>query len=625
MPLRFVSTLVFRRNAFRTTLANSALCLLLAGWMQPLQTACAEDLASVAARLQTDLSYLSSDALAGRNVGTEGIAKAGEYIATRFADLGLETNNFDGGPYQEFAIPGPAALGSAEKNRLSFVDSDGTTGLKLEETYCPLSLGSSGKFDSEVVFVGFGITAPELEYDDYAGVDVEGKVVIVLRREPQQSDPKSRFNGTQNSEYAYFTAKELNASLHKVAAMILVNDTQTAEGRTGDQLMRVSEAGAALAKSKVPTIFCSRSVIDPLIKKSTGKSLSELQAEIDATGAPKSIVLKDVRASGEVEIASKDLIARNVVGFLPGKGALAEEFVVVGAHYDHVGMGGEGSLAPGTVAVHNGADDNGSGTTTLLEVARHLSQDKSEARRGIIFIAFSGEEKGLLGSKHYVRSPRWPMEKTVAMVNMDMVGRLNEGNLTVYGTGTAEGFDPLMDKLNEISKFKLDKQAAGFGPSDHSSFYEFNIPVFHFFTGLHNDYHRPSDDFDKVNFDGMGQIAEMVDRLVVDLATRPERPKLLKISDIADVGRANARPRVTLGIQMDTNSEAVVVQSVAEGSGAAAGGVQPGDTIIKIGETVIANAREMRRALGSKKAGETIDVTVKRGSDEVKLQVKLGS
>lgn len=609
----------------RLVFLSFALCSAWAGLSLLQQPAKAEDLTAIATRLQTDLAYLSSDALAGRDVGSEGIAKAGEYIAKRFTELGFETDKFDGGPYQEFAIPGPAALGPAEKNKLKFSGVDGLPELELGKNYCPLSLGSSGKFDNEVIFVGFGITAPELNYDDYAGLDVEGKVVIVLRREPQQADAKSRFNGTQNSEYAYFTAKELNASLHKVGALILVNDSQTAESRTGDQVMRVAEAGASLAKSKVPTIFCSRSIIDPLVKKSTGKSLTELQAEIDSTGMPKSVVLKDVKAAGEVDITAKDVIARNVVGFLPGKGALAEEYVVVGAHYDHVGMGGAGSLAPGTVAIHNGADDNGSGTTTLLEVARHLSLDKSESRRGIIFIAFSGEEKGLLGSKHYVRSPRWPLEKTVTMVNMDMVGRLTDGGLTVYGTGTAEGFDPLMDKLNETSKFKLDKQAAGFGPSDHSSFYEFNIPVFHFFTGLHNDYHRPSDDFDKINFEGMQQIADMVDRLVIDLATRPERPKLLKITDVADVGRANSRRRVTLGIQMDTNAEAVVVQAVTEGSGAAAGGVKPGDTIIKIGDTPVANPAEMRRALNSKKAGDTIEVTVKRGTEEVKLQVKLGS
>ena len=601
------------------------LCLTWAGISQTDQVARAEDLAAVATRLQTDLAYLSSDALAGRDVGSEGIAKAGEYIAQRFKDLGFETDKFDGGPYQEFAIPGPAALGPAEKNLLKFTGVDGLPELKLESNFCPLSLGSSGKFDSEVVFVGFGITAPDLKYDDYAGLDVEGKIVIVLRREPQQSDAKSRFNGTQNTEYAYFTAKELNASLHKVGAMILVNDAQTAASPAGDAVMRVAEAGASLAKSKVPTIFCSRSIIDPLIKKSTGKSLSELQAEIDSTGEPKSVVLKDVKATGEVDIASKDVIARNVVGFLPGKGALAEEYVVVGAHYDHVGMGGVGSLAPGTVAIHNGADDNGSGTTTMLEVARHLSLDKSDNRRGIIFMAFSGEERGLLGSKHYVRSPRWPLEKTVTMVNMDMVGRLTDGGLTVYGTGTAEGFDPLMDKLNETSKFKLDKQAAGFGPSDHQSFYEFDIPVFHFFTGLHNDYHRPSDDFDKINIEGMQQIADMVNRLVIDLATRPDRPKLLKITDVADVGRANARRRATLGIQMDTNAEAVVVQAVTDGGGAAVAGIMPGDTITKIGETAVANATEMRRALNTKKPGDTVEVTIKRGTEEVKLQVKLGS
>ncbi len=611
----------------RLRLLNSiALVGLVCGWIAvDLRQAHAEDLAGIVSRMQKDLSYLASDELAGRDVGSDGIAKAGEFIAQRFKDLGLETDKFDGGPYQEFAIPGPAALGDPAKNTLAFKGVEGLPELKLEGNFCPLSLGSSGAFDAEVVFAGFGITAPDLKYDDYAGLDVEGKVVIVLRREPQQSDASSRFNGTQNTEYAYFTAKELNASLHKVAAMILVNDTQTAEGREGDRVMQVTEAGAALAKSKVPTIFCSRSVIDPIVKKATGKSLSELQAEIDKAGEPKSVVLKDVRASGEVEISSKDIVARNVVGFLPGKGNLASEYLVVGAHYDHVGMGGIGSLAPGTIAIHNGADDNGSGTTTLLEVARHISKDQSENRRGIIFMAFSGEERGLLGSKHYVRSPRWPLENTVAMVNMDMVGRLKDDALTVYGTGTAEGFDKLIDKLNETAMLRVDKQAAGFGPSDHSSFYEFDIPVFHFFTGLHNDYHRPSDDWDKVNIEGMQRIADMVERLVIDLATRPERPKLLKISDVADVGRANSRPRVTLGIQMDTTSTKVLVQAVTEGGGAAKAGMMPGDTITKIGETEIADARALRRALNSKKAGDVVEVTVLRGTEEVKLQVTLGA
>jgi Peptidase family M28/PDZ domain/PA domain len=594
-------------------------CMMIAcNWAQ------SEDLPSVETRMRSDISYLASDELEGRDVGSEGNAKAAEFIAKRFAELGYETDKFDGGPFQQFAIPGRTALGPAEKNVLTFQGYDSLPTLKLQEHYSPLALGNSGEFDGEVVFVGFGITAPEHDYDDYAGMDIEGKIVIALRKEPQQSDPNSKFDGTQNSQYAMFTTKELNASVHKVAALILVNDTQTAASDAGDKLMQVGEAnGAALVAKKVPTIFCSRSFMDPLVKAGTGKSLDELQKQIDVTGKPNSVVLKNIRAKGSVSIESKDTIARNVVGFLPGRGGLASEYVVVGAHYDHVGMGGFGSLAPGTIAVHNGADDNASGTSTMLEVARRMAKDEgSQSRRGLIFIAFSGEERGLLGSKHYVRNPRWPLEKTVTMVNMDMVGRVNENSLTIYGTGTAKGFDALVDSLNERTKFNLDKQVAGYGPSDHQSFYEVEIPVFHFFTGLHNEYHRPSDDVELINFEGMSRVADMVTDLVIDLATRGERPELLKISAVADVGR---RGRATLGIQMDANTEAVVVQSVNEGGPAQKAGIEPGDTIIKIGDAAIPNSRDLRRVMARKRTGEVVEVTVLRSGIEQKVEVKLGN
>jgi Peptidase family M28/PDZ domain/PA domain len=587
----------------------------------------ADERASVEARLRSDLTFLSSDELQGRDVGSEGIAKAGEFIAARFSELGFQTDNFDGKPFQDFNIPGRSKLGPAVENTLTLIGVEGLPALKLEENFCPMALGTNGEFEGELVFVGFGITAKDLEYDDYANLDVTGKVVIALRKEPQQNDENSRFDGTQNTPFALFTTKQMNAAVHKVAALILVNDNQTVE-RGGDQLMQVGEAnGPGNLGSRVPTIFCSREVIEPLIQKSLGKSIETIQSEIDATGKPQSAVLTGLRASGSVSIKNAETIARNVVGFLPGRGDLSDEFVVVGAHYDHVGMGGPGSLAPGTIAVHNGADDNSSGTTTMLEIARRLSHDdKSQERRGVVFIAFSGEERGLLGSKHYVRNPRWALENTVAMVNLDMVGRLTSNALTVYGTGTATGFDELIDRLNERTKFALDKQVAGYGPSDHQSFYEVGIPVFHFFTGLHNEYHRPSDDIELINFEGMQRIADMTSDLVLELATRPDRPELQKISAVADVGRRNrgTSGRLTLGIMMDANSQSVLVQSVTPGSAAEKAGIQPGDGIGKMDDEVIRNSADLRNFMGRKKLGDTITVTVLRNGQEVPLQVKLG-
>lgn len=578
-------------------------------------------------RLGNDLKYLSSDELEGRNVGSQGIARAGEFIAQRFLDLGLRTDSFQGSPYQEFTIPGPAAMGSPESNTLAFAGANNAAPLVLGKDFTPVSLGDSGKFDAPIVFAGYGITAPDLNYDDYAGVDVEGKVVVIVRKEPGQRDPNSKFEGNRSSQYAYFSSKELNAALHKAAALIIVNDRLTVASAGEDQLVSVTGAGSAVTDNKIPTIFALRSAIDPLLQQALGKGLDDLELLIDSDQQPRSQPLSGISASGETQIEQSSIPVRNVVGLLPGSGALAEQYVVVGAHYDHVGMGGPGSLAPGTIEIHNGADDNASGTTTLLEIARQLSSEPAESRRGVIFIAFTGEEKGLLGSKHYVRSPRWPIEDTVAMVNLDMVGRLDSNTLTVYGTGTATNFDSLIERANQTPQFTLDKEAAGFGPSDHSSFYEADIPVFHFFTGLHNDYHRPGDDFEKVNLEGMARIASMVTDVVRELATAPERPELIKSSAIAQIGQPSgrrARPRAVLGIQLDIASRQAAVAQVPADSPAATAGLQPADVITGIDEDPVDSIGDLRRILAGKQPGDTISVRVLRDSQTLTLSLTLG-
>lgn len=589
----------------------------------------AEDLLlSTVDRLKSDIAFLADDAQEGRNVGSEGIARAGEFIASRFDDLGLKTDSFDGTPYQDFSLPGPAVQGAASDNTLAFTGIEGLPTLELGKNYQALALGNSGEFDAPLVFAGYGITAAEHNYDDFADVDVEGKVVIILRKEPQQQVEDSVFDGTRSSQYAFFSSKELNAALHKVAGVIIVNDAATVEAN-GDQLLGVTAAGSAMNNSQVPTIYCSRDVIDPIVKQGTGKSLSELEAAIDSDLKPRSQLIDGVTVAGKTSIEKSSIPARNVIGVLPGTGELAKEYVVVGAHYDHVGMGGAGSLAPGTVAIHNGADDNASGTTTMLEVARRMAADESENRRTLIFMAFSAEEKGLLGSKYYVRNPRWPLEETVAMVNMDMVGRMQENSLTVFGTGTAEEFDSLIDRLNEKAEFALSKQAAGFGPSDHASFYEKEIPVFHFFTGLHNDYHRPSDDIEKVNYEDMARVANMVTELVSELSTNPERPAYVKTTAVANVGRSRSRnrrptPRAVLGVQLNIEAETASIAEVGEDSPAAKAGLEAGDVITSIDGNKIASIRDLRAALSQKKPGDTIQMIVKRGEEEVELQVKLG-
>ncbi len=582
---------------------------------------------AVRTRLQRDLSYLASDELKGRDVGSAGIDAAAQYIADQFAAAGLRTDSFDGTPFQEFTIAGPPVPADPQHNRLRIGTAQGDLVGKLGEDFHPLSLGNNGTFEGPVVFAGYGITAPDLGYDDYADIDATGKVVIVLRKEPQQNQADSPFAGTESSQYAYFTAKELNAAVHNAAAMILVNDSTTV-AQSGDGLLGTADAGNARGK-KIPTFFCTRGWIEPILQAAMGQSLEEIERAIDADLKPRSRVLDGVSAEGEVQLETSKVPAKNVIGVLPGAGDLADEYVVVGAHYDHVGMGGRGSLAPGTIAVHNGADDNGSGTTALMEVARRMATNDAPTRRTLLFMAFSGEERGLLGSKYYVRNPRWPLEKTVAMVNMDMVGRLEDQPLTVFGTGTAVGFDTLVDRLNQTIQLPLAKQEAGRGPSDHASFYEAGIPVFHFFTGLHNDYHRPSDDVEKIDFDGMSRIVTLVTAVVEELARQPERPQYLKTNAVADVGRARARaadrPRAVLGIQLDRNADRAVVSALAaEDAPAARAGLMVGDAITAVGGQAVGSIEDLLRILGAKRPGDEVIVTVDRGGKTIQFKIKLG-
>lgn len=584
------------------------------------------ELSEAMERLKTDLSFLASDELKGRDVGSEGIAEAGEYIAARFDDLGLQTDSFDGTPYQEFSIPGPAGLGDPARNTLAFEGVELELAPELSANFTAVTLGSNGKFSGELVFAGYGITAPELGYDDYEGIDVEGKVVVVLRKEPQQDQPDSIFDGTESSQYAYFVTKEMNAAAHNAAAMIMVNDFKTAGA--SDQLLDATAAGQGSPQT-IPTVYCTRDLIDPVIKEATGKTLAELEAEIDQDVKPRSQVLSGITVTGETLIEQTKIPVRNVVGVLPGSGALASEFVVIGAHYDHVGMGGRGSLAPGTIEIHNGADDNASGTCTMMEVARRLSQQQVESRRAIIFMAFTGEERGLLGSKHYARNPRFPLEDTVAMLNMDMVGRLRNNEITIYGTGTAQNFAELIETMNETAQFELKTQAAGFGPSDHSSFYEKEIPVYHFFTGLHNQYHRPSDDIETVNFEGMARIASFITATATEIATAPERPVYNRVTSYADVGRSgprNRRPRAVMGIQLDLNSDAdgARVDSVPEDGPAAKAGLMAGDILVQVGDKEVNSIRDLRRVMSSYKPDDKVLVKVLRGEEELEIEMTLG-
>ncbi|MEQ1826190.1 MAG: M28 family peptidase [Pirellula sp.] len=585
-------------------------------------------------RILADLKYLASDDLQGRAAETPGLRMGADYIANRWVSLGLRTDLFQGKPFQEFTLRPTPTIADPAHNVLKISKPNGeTVSLVLVEQFQPQAIGRNGAFDANLVFAGYGISAKEagIEYDDFSNVDVRGKVVIVIRKEPQQADPKSPFDGSNPSQFALFTAKQANAAKHGVAALIMINDAAT-ENSSPDMVLPVAGSGVANSRDQVPTFFLKRSVVAGWLQEA-GRSLAEIEMQIDQDLQPRSFELAGWKATGEADIENKGLPSMNVVGLLPGKGKLANEYVVIGAHFDHVGMGGAGSLAPGTIAIHNGADDNASGTTALMEAANKLvgiakTDVSDQDRRSLVFIAFSGEERGLLGSIYYAEHPRFELENTVAMLNLDMVGRLTNNELVIYGTGTATEFDELVTQANSSQGFSIQRSPEGMGPSDHQSFFQKNIPVLHFFTGLHDDYHRPSDDFDKINLAGIDRITEMVAGIANKLSLDASKPSFVKVRGTANP-RAARRPqpslfkRIRLGVRFDLDGEGVVVVRVMENGAAIKAGILRDDKILMIEQDEITSRAELDRVLQKYKVGDTVTIWVERGSEKIELKAEL--
>jgi hypothetical protein len=586
-------------------------------------------------------------------------------------------------------------MGPRDKNRLSFVGpaSGGTEAkrfeLKLAEGFTPLAVGGSGAVDAPLIFVGYGITAKNLKrgdetftYDDYAGIDAKGKVVIVLRKEPQQKDKASPFNGTQNSPHALFNRKIENAVEHGAAAIIFVNDGLELTGKReentkllkaaldklnelrgqlaktpesdeafqktaasvnkaaaeaedlskalaagGDVLLPFTGAGETVTHQKTPIFFCTRTAVEQLLSATEQKSLAMLERGIDEDLKPRSFDLAGWRAVGGTNVIEKKTKVKNVVAVLEGEGPLANETIVLGAHYDHLGFGGSGSLAPWTTDIHNGADDNASGTATLIEVAGRLSTMSPRPRRRIVFIAFTGEEKGLYGSAFYARQPRFPLENTIAMFNLDMVGRLTDDKLAVYGTGTAKEFDSLIERLCQEQGFKLTKHAGGFGPSDHSSFYAKKIPVLHLFTGTHSDYHRPSDDTEKLNIAGMRRVSDFLVDIVKAIDASDSRPSYVEIRRVESISGPAEGDRPSFGSMPaypNPVKDGVLLEAVLEGTAADKAGIKGGDVLTKFGEYKITVLEDFEAALRQHKPGDTVKVTVRRGENLIEADVTLG-
>ncbi|MFM7290722.1 MAG: M20/M25/M40 family metallo-hydrolase, partial [Planctomycetia bacterium] len=439
----------------------------------------------------------------------------------------------------------------------------------------------------------------------------------------------SVFDGNQASQHAALARKVANASEHEAGGVIFCNDAEA----DGDALMAFTRAGDGSEKRSLPVLQIRRSLIDEMVQASLGRKLDVIQKAIDDTLEPQSGRLAGWRVRGQTSIERSETEGRNVIAMLPGtgrprdgaadaQGGLGTETVVLGAHYDHLGFGGANSAAPGEHAVHHGADDNASGTAVLLEVARLLRQE-GPFPRTVLFVAFSGEERGLLGSAHYAANAVVPLSDTAAMVNLDMVGRLDGDKLVVHGTGTGTGLEPLVDRLVSARGFEAAKEPGGFGPSDHSSFYAKKIPVLHLFTGSHADYHRPTDTAEKINYDGMVRITRLVADIVRELATAPERPAYIEVASKQFARGGGDRPYFGSIPDFGKPGKGYAINGATKDSPAARGGLKGGDVIVRLGASAVTGLEDFDSALRKHKGGDTVPVVVLRDGAEVTLQVTL--
>jgi hypothetical protein len=618
-------------------------------------------------RLRQVISYLASDALEGRRTGTPGANDAAHYIAGEFNRYGLRpglqiarparTRGENQARYlQPFPYVSAVELG---KDNLFFVNpgrADDTAQFLVGQDWMPLGFSSNASVKSaEMVFAGYGISSAELKYDDYAVSSAKGRVAIIFAGTPDGDNPHGQFARAGEIRFKVAAARAAGAQ----ALLIIASEEKLKD----DRLSRLSYDNAG--EAGIPVVVVSR----PLARKILGAEDTKLaefeqaadSRSLDSKGTAVRLQVKGLKLTIDVNVVRRESPSFNVVGILPGSDPKwKNEAIVIGAHYDHLGLGGEGSGSLSVrTGIHHGADDNASGVAGLIELARMFSSQNPKPRHTIVFIAFSGEEEGLIGSNYYVNHPIIALANTVAMVNMDMIGRLKEKSLIVGGVGTAQEWRALIDAGNDVQgmtvslnsagadrtklptgipvvtgsngkpvvtldpgkKFVLTLNEDGFGPSDHSSFYAKQVPVLFFWTGNHEDYHKPSDTADKINYEGEARIVSFVARIVSDLDKGDKRPTYA-VAKSESQGRAGGF-RVYLGTipnYAETN-DGLKLDGVRDDSPAAKAGLKAGDRIVKMAGHEVKNVYDYTYALGEMKAGQEYEVEIVRGSERLTLRI----
>jgi len=527
---------------------------------------------SATKRMEQDLFFLSSDALKGRKPGTPEADVAREYIAGKMMAYGIEPMG-ENGYFQKFPVPEYAAV-DYDATTLSV----GNAQLEGHVDFYPVSIScETGKAASKTVYVGYGITTEDGSYDDFKGLDVNGAIAVMNVSSPDGIHPHSAYA-------AYHSLNERVASLVEKGAkgILLINP----EGTASD----TQEFFKSINASSLPVFFVrNEKWANKLMKRAQKTTMSVSMSERFSDGY-------------------------NVIGYIYNN---KRKTVVLGAHYDHLGMGGENSLYKGPAAIHNGADDNGSGTTLLLEAMRYYAQ-RQDTNYNYLIQFYSAEELGLIGSKYWANNPTFPLKEVEYMINSDMVGRLRDNRLQLSGTGTAVEWDEILD--TPIHGLDIKKDPAGVGPSDQTSFYYKDLPVLHLFTGTHDDYHKPTDDADKINYKGMAKLASLIYTITARTAYY-ENVTFQKTTSSEQKTTPNFS--VTLGVVPDYlfGGPGLRIDGATEGRPAANAGLKAGDVIMKIGAIVIDDIYAYMTALGAFKKGDTTALVYVRDGEEVETEI----
>jgi aminopeptidase YwaD len=587
------------------TLAGALLLVLLA----VVPAAAAPPAPPPAPWLLDQVKTLAAPEMEGRASGGPGAERAARHVVAEFQRLGLRPGGDDGTWLQAFTIPTGIRLG--DLNALTVIGPS-PRALVLGSDFVPLTVSAEGRQDAELMFAGYGITAPDLGWDDYAGLEARGRIVLVLEQEPRRADPAGPFRRPDAYYYAERSHKIINAREHGAIGILLVAAASL------PALAGHAQSTGILAAAVTPA------VADALLAPA-GIDVAAATAAIDAGPAPRSFAVPGARVALQVSLVRERGRTANVIGVLPGRDArLRDEAVVIGAHYDHLGRGGEGSLAPDALGtIHPGADDNASGVAAMLGIARAFAE-AGGAPRTLVFVAFSGEEMGLLGSTHYVRRPARPLERTVLMLNLDMVGRLRGRTLYVGGVDSAAGLRDLVSA--QAGGLTLSMRGDPFGPSDHAVFYAAGRPVLFLFTGAHADYHRPGDTWDTIDASGLAEVTALGARVVDAVAGLPAPPAYARVvAPPSSSGRRGGYGPFFGVVPEFGESErpGARVGGVRAGSPAEKAGVRPGDVIVTFGGLTVRTLEDFTFALRGRRPGDRVEVIVVRDGAERRLQAVL--